>query len=128
MSAPNQKEAAPMIRAAGLIGFAVLAATLAVPPAWADDAAVEATYGGYHRAIRAAELCEDRAFDQDAHAKMAGVIDEKIHYAIGAGRRLVLIDEAKSEMGKVVEAKGCGDTSVQEALALFHGDLEPALQ
>jgi hypothetical protein len=116
-----------MIRAAGLIGFAVLAAALVVPPAWADEAADEAAYGGYHRAIRAAELCEDRAFDQDAQAKMAGVIDEKIHHAIGAGRRLVLIDEAKAEMGKLVEDKGCDEPSVQEALALFHGDLEPAL-
>lgn len=121
-----------MIRAADLIGFAAFAAILAVPaltaPAWADDAADEAAYSGYHRAIRAAELCEDRAFDQDAHAKMAGVIDQKIHYAIGAGRRLGLIEQAKSEMGKLVDDKGCGDTSVQEALALFHGDLEPALQ
>ena len=121
-----------MNRFAGLIGLAVLAAALAVPaltaPAWADDAAVEATYGGYHRAIRAAELCEDRAFDQDAQAKMAGVIDEKIHHAIGAGRRLVLIDEAKSEVDKLVADKDCTEASVQEALALFHGDLEPALQ
>jgi len=126
---PNQKDSAAMIRIAGLV---VLAAALAVPaltsPASADDAADEATYSGYHRAIRAAELCEERNFDQDAHAKMAGVIDEKIHYAIGAGRRLILIEQAKSEMGKVVEDKGCADTSVQDALALFHGDLEPALQ
>jgi hypothetical protein len=116
-----------MIRTAGLIGFAVLAATLAVP-VQADDVAVEATYSGYHRAIRAAELCEERTFDEPAHAKMATVIDGRINGAIGAGRRLTLIEQAKSEMGKVVEAKGCGDTSVQEALALFHGDLEPALQ
>lgn len=111
--------------------FAVLAAALAVPaltlPAAADDAADEAAYSGYHRAIRAAVLCEGRAFGQDAHAEMAKVIDVKIHYAIGAGRRLVLIDEAKAEMGKLVEDKGCDEPSVQEALALFHSDLEPAL-
>src|SRR3546814_8372621 len=59
------------------------------------DMADEASYSAYHRAIHAAELCEDRAFDQDDHAKMAQVIDEKIHYALGAGKRLTLIERAK---------------------------------
>ena len=86
-----------MIRfAPGLSGFA-LVALLAVAPAAADDMADEATYSSYHRAIRAAELCENRVFDQDDHAKMAQVIDEKIHYALGAGKRLTLIERAKSE-------------------------------
>ena len=117
-----------MIRhhAAGLAGIAAFALLIAVP-ARADDAAAEATYLSYHRAIVAAESCEKMEFDQAAHEKMAGVIDEKIHYAIGAGRRLTLIEQVKSETRKLIDDKGCGEPSVQDALALFHSDLEPAL-
>ncbi len=117
-----------MIRshAAGLAGFVALGLLLAAP-ARADDAAVEATYSSYHRAIVAAEKCDKMSFDQAAHEKMAGVIDEKIHYAIGAGRRLTLIEQAKSEMRNLIDDKGCGEASVQDSLALFHSDLEPAL-
>lgn len=118
-----------MIRsyAAGLAGIAALGLLLAAP-VQADDAAVEATYSNYHRAIVAAEKCEKMEFDQAAHEKMAGVVDEKIHHAIGAGRRLTLIEQAKSEMRDLIDDKGCAEASVQESLALFHGDLEPALQ
>jgi hypothetical protein len=116
-----------MIRfAAGLSGFAALVA-LTAAPVMADEMADEASYSAYHRAIHAAELCEDRAFDQDDHAKMAQVIDEKIHYALGAGKRLTLIERAKSESGKLIDDEGCGAPAVQESLALFHADLAPAL-
>lgn len=116
-----------MIRfAPGLSGFALVVA-LAAAPAAADDMADEATYSTYHRAIRAAELCEDRVFDQDDHAKMAQVIDEKIHYALGAGKRLTLIERAKSETRDLIDKRGCGDPAVQESLAVFSADLAPAL-
>lgn len=115
-----------MIRTISLAGFAAAALVIALP-AHAQEADPETTYSAYHRAIRAAQLCEKRSFDQDAHAKMAIVIDEKIHYAIGAGRRLTLIEQAKSEMGHRIDRYGCEDAEVQDALALFHSDLEPAL-
>lgn len=118
-----------MIRhhAAGLAGLAAFALLIAAPVR-ADDAAAEATYTNYHRAIVAAESCEKMEFSQADHEKMAGVIDEAIHYAIGAGRRLTLIEQVKSETRKLIDDKGCGEASVQDALALFHRDLEPALQ
>lgn len=116
-----------MIRfAPGLSGFA-LVATLAIAPAAADDMADEATYSTYHRAIRAAELCDNRVFDQDDHAKMAQVIDEKIHYALGAGKRLTLIERAKSETRDLIDDEGCGDPAVQQSLSVFRSDLAPAL-
>ena len=73
---------------AGLSGLAALA-LLGAMPAAADSNSMqeEITYSNYHRAIRAAELCEDRAFGMTDHEKMGEVIDQKIHYAIGAGKR-----------------------------------------
>lgn len=112
---------------AGFAGFAV-AALLAVTPTLADDAAAEAAYSSYHRAIHAAVLCERRHFGQDAHKRMAVVIDEKIHYAIGAGRRLTLVEQAKSEVGRIVDRYGCDDPSIQEALTLFHAELAATLE
>ena len=117
-----------MIRTvAGLAGLAAATLALAVP-VQAQDATAETAYSAYHRAIRAAELCEGRSFDQDAHNKMGLVIDEKVHHELGAGKRLTLIEQAKSEMGESVDRYGCNDSTVQESLALFHNELEPALQ
>lgn len=117
---------------AGLAGLSVAAALALAAPATAqdtnEDTNAETLYSAYHRAIRAAALCEKRLFNQDTHAKMALYIDERINHALGAGRRLRLIEEAKLETERRVDRYGCEDPSVQESLALFHGELEPTLQ
>jgi len=115
------------IRHALPFACALVAFGLAVGAARADEA-TEAVYKDYHGAIEAAKLCEKRSFDQPAHGKMARVIDEKIDYAIGAGRRLTLIEQVKSEVYKLVWYKGCASEPVSRLLALFHAELEPALQ
>lgn len=112
--------------AAGLTGLAALT-LIAAAPAAADDPAAESSYSAYQRAIHAAALCEERSFDQDAQERMSVVIDEKIHYDIGAGRRLTLIEQAKSEVGKTVDDKGCADPAVQDSLMLFRAELAPSL-
>lgn len=112
---------------AGLAGIAALALTVAAP-AQADDPEMESIYSGYHRAISAATQCDKRDFDQSDHEKMSIVIDEAVHHAIGAGRRLTLIEQAKSEIRDLVKRKGCDEPTVRDALALFYNDLEPALQ
>ena len=114
------------IRLVGTFAGMLVAAGLAAGAARADEAQ-ETMYKDYHGAIEAAKLCEDRSFDQPAHGKMARVIDEKINYGIGAGRRLTLIEQAKSEVYKLVWNKGCASAPVGRLLALFHAELEPAL-
>lgn len=113
---------------AGLSGLAAIAALTAMPVA-ADSNSMqeEVTYSNYHRAIRAAELCEDREFGMTDHEKMGEVIDQKVHYAIGAGKRLTLIERAKGDMWDMVFKDGCDDPAVQESLTLFHTELEPSL-
>jgi hypothetical protein len=112
----------------GLTGLAAVAIAAATPVA-ADSNSMqdETIYSEYHRAIRAAELCEDREFGMVDHERMGEVIDQKVHYAIGAGKRLTLIERAKGEMWDMVFKDGCGDPEVQRALTLFHTDLAPAL-
>jgi hypothetical protein len=113
---------------AGLSGLAAIAALSAVPAA-ADSNSMEeeVVYSNYHRAIRAAELCEDREFGMTDHERMGEVIDQKVHYALGAGKRLTLIERAKGDMWDMVFKDGCDDPAVQESLNLFHTELEPSL-
>ena len=97
-------------------------------PATADEAA-EASYVGYHHAIRAAVLClrDDVAFDQAEHSRMGAVIDADVGFGVGAGRRLTLIEKAKAEMRDMVQKWGCDSDKLAPHLALFHEKLEPAL-
>ena len=115
------------IRLGRPVAGALVVIGLAAGAARADEAA-ETLYKDYHGAIESAKLCEDRSFDQPAHGKMAQVIDEKINYGIGAGRRLTLIEQVKSEVYKLVWYKGCASEPVARLLGMFHADLEPALQ
>ena len=98
-------------------------------PARADEAA-EATYVGYHQAIRAAVLCVRAGveFDQPEHSRMGAVIDADVGFGVGSGRRLTLIERAKSEMRDMVQKWGCKSDKLAPHLALFHEKLEPALQ
>ena len=114
------------IRLVGTFAGMLVAAGLAAGAARADEAQ-ETAYKDYHGAIHAVVLCDERKFDQPAHARMARVIDEKINYGIGAGRRLTLIEQAKSDVYKLVWNKGCASEPVGRLLALFHAELEPAL-
>ncbi len=98
-------------------------------PALADEAA-EATYVGYHQAIRAAVHClrDNTEFNQPEQTKMGAVIDADVGFGVGAGRRLTLIEKAKSEMRDMVQKWGCKSDKLAPHLALFHEKLEPALQ
>lgn len=81
------------------------------------------TYVRYHEAIRVAEICRKdnrnlgiTKYDPASWSKMASYIDKKINNALGAGERLTLIEQAKSDAWKLVERKGC---SSEEAMALL---------
>jgi hypothetical protein len=112
-------------RVATIAGLAVL--TILLDPGARADDTTEATYSSYHRAIRAYELCNDRRFDQAEHEKLSIYIDQKTDDSISVGRRLTLIERSKSEIRDLIDRKGCGSGEVQEALALFSSELQPAL-
>jgi hypothetical protein len=103
-----------------------------------DDTAVETEYLDYHRGIYAAVLCEGAGLEQKgvgdpsaqqlatAHASLAQAISQSIGDEIAAGRRLHLIEEAKSDIRDLKQKKGCGDPEMKRVLDIYHTELEPA--
>lgn len=111
----------PMVVAAA-VGGAIPGATtvLAADPA-------EATYLHYRKVIHAAERCRlDFPFGSAEQLSMARYIDAKVDNAISAGRRLSLIEQAKRDVDKLVDAHGCS-RDVADLLAVYDAELAPLL-
>lgn len=108
------------------LGLAALLALL-TPAAAAET--VEETYLRYHLAVRAAVHCvnADKEFDPPSWSRLSAVIDGKVNYAMGAGKRLTLIEKAKSEMRDTVFKWGCKGDKLKPHLDLYRAELEPAL-
>jgi hypothetical protein len=87
----------------------------------------EDTYLRYHRAIVAAEQCAHQKFGTPEQSRFATYIDGKLGTDLSAGRKLTLIEQAKTEVGDLVEKKGCGDPDVADLLALYDAELAPLL-
>jgi hypothetical protein len=88
---------------------------------------VETTYLHYHRVIHAAERCRlDFPFGSAEQSRMAGYIDAKVNNEISAGRRLSLIEKAKHDVDKLVNAQGCS-SDVSDLLAVYDKELAPLL-
>ncbi len=94
--------------AIGLLGTGMVAA---------DD--MNAPWLQLHEAIRIAELCENVTHDRDAWKKMGSVLDAKVDREIGAGERLTLIEEAKTDARLLVWRKGCDSDEVQSLAKLY---------
>ncbi|MEM7226829.1 MAG: hypothetical protein AAF495_27915 [Pseudomonadota bacterium] len=107
-----------------LIGALLLAAAPAV--AQLDESEEEAIYSRYHKAMEVAKQCRNLTYDEQDHANMADVINEKINNAIGA-KRLRLLTAAQREGRALVEDEGCDSPEAQDLLALFDRDLDPVL-
>jgi hypothetical protein len=90
--------------------------------------APEDTYLRYHRAIVAAEQCAHQKFGTPEHERFDSYIEGKLATGLSAGRKLTLIEQAKSEVGDLVEKKGCGDPDVADLLALYDEELAPLLR
>jgi len=101
-------------------------AVLAMPAAAQDDAGKDA-YLRYHQAIAVTAKCEEREFNQTEHSHMASYIDQKVNNEIGAGDRLHLIEQAKSNAYELVTKWGCKDPHVTEYTTLFDQELRPIL-
>ena len=105
-----------------------------------DDTAVETEYLDYHRAIYAAVLCQGAGLEQKgvgdpnaqqimtAHENLAQAISVSVGDEISAGRRLTLIEQAKTEIRELKKTKGCDDPEMKRVLDIYHTELEPALQ
>lgn len=110
-----------------LVAAAVVGSLAGAPPA-AAQAAADETYLQYQRAIRAGERCRrDQPFGTPEHRPMSDYIDGKIGFALSAGRRLQLIEEAKREVDRIVDRQGCAAEDLAESLALYDSELAPLL-
>ena len=115
------------IRIRGLLMVAGAGAVvaLAMPAAAQDDA--KDTYLRYHQAISVTEKCEEREFNQSEYSNMETFIDKQINNQLGAGERLHLIEQGKTNAYELVTKWGCDSDKVNEYLELFERELLPAL-
>lgn len=88
------------------------------------------TYTKYHEAIRVAEICRNdhtnqgtTGYDISTWDRMAKYIDTKVNNEIGAGERLALIEQAKSQAWTLVEKKGCASEEATGLLAIYDNEL-----
>jgi len=90
-----------------------------------DDLA--GTYSKYYESIRVSELCRDTKIDDAGWRKIATYIDGKVNHEIDAGERLTLIETAKTDARKLVDAKGCSHQLVQDLLKYYDDNLATQL-
>ena len=107
-----------VLTAAGMAALAVLAV-----PAAAQDAAKD-TYLRYHQAISVVEKCDERVFNQNEYSSMEAYIDKQINNQLGAGERLHLIEQGKTNAYDLVTKWGCDSDKVGEYLELFERELQ----
>jgi hypothetical protein len=125
-------------RTAALSAIIAVGIIAALPQASAGPRP-EDIYFRYHAAIRAAILCEHRKLEPKGYgdpewnriaanrSRMDHVIAERMPVELSSSRRLALIQAARAEVARVVEAQGCDAGQVQGWLWMFHTDLEPVL-
>ena len=99
-----------------------------VGAAAAEDTEMEAKYRAYQEAIRATERCEKREFTPAEQNALGEEINFQVDGAIGAGKRLTIVEDAKKHINDLIFRRGCEDPEVAERLALFNSDLAPALE
>jgi len=112
----------------GLLAAGALSAIAALAlPAAAQDQATKDTYLRYHQAIAVTAKCEEKVFNDVEQSHMATYIDQHVNNQIGAGERLHLIEQAKSNAYELVTKWGCDSDKVGEYRTLFEQELLPVL-
>ena len=94
----------------------------------AADAAMEPVWSHYWMAIAAANQCENWNFTGPQYDEMTHYINMRVNYAIGAGPRTHLIDDAKEAVRDRSFKYGCHDQMIGDLLATFHNELQPTLR
>ena len=78
----------------------------------------EEIYLQLHRSIAAQERCHMTALSRAKHQKLARLIDKVVNYDIGAGKRLSLIQQAKSDVRSLTTVRAARDCRSNEVKAL----------
>jgi uncharacterized protein YoaH (UPF0181 family) len=115
----------PTLLVAVLVGFALVC--MAIGSAGARAAAEtpqEEVYLNYQIGLQAVAKCRDVTLSHEQQQRIGERIDTLTGAAVGAGRRLFLIEEAK----EIINAEGCDDPVVTNGLAAYDANLASAAQ
>ncbi len=96
----------------------------------AEMTANEEMYLQLHKSIAAQEACSMSPLSRADHKKLAMIVDQAVNYDIGAGKRLSLIQKAKTDvrnMTTVKAARNCSSDSVKDLTTLFDQKLKGAM-
>lgn len=130
LSSPAQDHTAipdrfPTLLVAGLVGFALFCMALGSAGARAAaETPQEEVYLNYQIGLQAVAKCRDVTLTHEQQQRIGQRIDTLTGTAVGAGRRLFLIEEAK----EIINAKGCDDPVVTSGLAAYDANLASAAQ
>lgn len=115
----------PALLVVGLVGFALFCMALGSAGARAAaETPQEEVYLDYQIGLQAVAKCRDTALSHNQQQRVGERIDALTGTAVGAGRRLFLIEEAK----EIINAKGCDDPMVTSGLAAYDANLASAAQ
>ncbi|WP_028793462.1 hypothetical protein [Thalassobaculum salexigens] len=115
----------PTLLVAGLVGFALICMALGSAGARAAaETPQEEVYLNYQIGLQAVAKCRDVTLSHEQQQRIGERIDGLTGTAVGAGRRLFLIEEAK----EIINAKGCDDPVVTSGLAAYDANLASAAQ
>ncbi|WPZ36248.1 hypothetical protein T8K17_08870 [Thalassobaculum sp. OXR-137] len=115
----------PTLLVTVLVGFALLCMALGSAGARAAaETPQEEVYLNYQIGLQAVAKCRDITLSHDQQQRIGQRIDTLTGTAVGAGRRLFLIEEAK----EIINAEGCDDPVVTNGLAAYDANLASAAQ
>ncbi len=117
-----------MKRSAMRLGILVLGCGLAGAAAAQSGGAAMATAARYHEAARAFELCGGKPLSGAEHDKLAMVISTETQSQMTIGQNLAVVREARTNMEQRIQASGCKDPLVVDALRTFEQQVRPKLR
>ena len=110
------------------LGILVLGCGLAgAAAAQSGGGAAMATAARYHEAARAFELCGGKPLSGAEHDKLAVLIGTETQHQMTVGENLTVVREARTNMEQRIEASGCKDPLVVDALRTFE-QIRPKLR
>lgn len=113
----------PTFFVAAVVGFALFCMMLASAGARAAaETPQEEVYLNYQIGLQAVSKCRDETLSHAQQQRIGARIDQLTGTAVGAGRRLFLIEEAK----EIINAEGCDDPVVTSGLAAYDANLASA--
>ncbi|MDF1792277.1 MAG: hypothetical protein P1U88_10230 [Thalassobaculaceae bacterium] len=113
----------PTLFVAAVVGVALFGMALASAGAHATaKTPQEEVYLDYQIGLQAVAKCRDETLSMEQNARIGARIDALTGEAVGAGRRLFLIEDAK----EIINIEGCDSAVVQQGLAAYDANLASA--